>query len=84
MIFLPVKLAFLTFSSIPSFIAIHAAPVISFICEFLLLSLHITRMMLSVSFLWMWELAINTELLDFLEIVFTFNSEEYEQQVDLN
>ncbi|EGT57736.1 hypothetical protein CAEBREN_18156 [Caenorhabditis brenneri] len=103
MIILPIKLALISFFTIPVSIAVQTAPLFKFILEFIFLTLHITRMILSVSFIWLWEIAFNIAFIDFLaiilsvyistkvlldffsyEIVFTFNSEQFEQQIDLN
>ncbi|CAO4362450.1 unnamed protein product [Caenorhabditis nigoni] len=69
MFILPLKLALFHFLSIPATFTAYAAPVLKFIFEFAFLTLHISRMMLSVSFLWLWEIAANTEFVDAFAII---------------
>uniref|UniRef100_A0A1I7TES8 Transmembrane domain-containing protein n=1 Tax=Caenorhabditis tropicalis TaxID=1561998 RepID=A0A1I7TES8_9PELO len=69
MIVLPAQLVFFSFITIPTYFMVQFIPIVKFIIEFFNLTLQISRLMLSVGFLWIWEIALNTEFVDVLAIV---------------
>ncbi|KAF1770165.1 hypothetical protein GCK72_001983 [Caenorhabditis remanei] len=69
MILLPIQFTLISCVSLATTFTVYSVPILKFMYEFTFLTLQISKMMLSVSSVWLWEIATNTEIVDAFAII---------------